>query len=191
VNPPEIAAAFAVVVLVGVVTSIVLASYNAVVALRQRSDKAWSNIDVVLKQRHDQLPNLVGAVRGLMSYERDVLTRVTEARAAYSPTAPIPAQAATSDETTAAVHTLFAVVERYPEVKAAGNVHDLQDEIERIEGMIAARRELYNDQVYRYNTRISQVPGALMAPVFGWRQREFFEAEPDDARRPDADLGTT
>ena len=189
-NPPEIAAAFAVAVLVGVAASIVLASYNAVVALRQRSDKAWSNIDVVLKQRHDQLPNLVGAVRGLMSYERDVLTRVTEARAAYSPTAPIPDQAATSDETTAAVRTLFAVVERYPEVKAAGNVQDLQDEIERIEGMIAARRELYNDQVYRYNTRIGQVPGALMAPVFGWREREFFEAEPADAHRPDTDLGT-
>ena len=70
-----------------------LASYNAVVALRQRIDKAWSNIDVVLKQRHDQLPNLVAAVRGLMAYERDVLTRVTEARAAYAPTAPIPDQA--------------------------------------------------------------------------------------------------
>jgi LemA protein len=190
VNPPEIAAAFAVAVLIGVVASIVLASYNAVVALRQRSDKAWSNIDVVLKQRHDQLPNLVGAVRGLMTYERDVLTRVTEARAAYSPTAPIPDQAATSDETTAAVRTLFAVVERYPEVKSAGNVQYLQDEIERLEGMIAARRELYNDQVYRYNTRIGQVPGALMAPVFGWRRREFFEAEPDDTRRPDTDLGT-
>jgi LemA protein len=191
VNPPEIAAAFAVAVLIGVAGAIVLASYNAVVALRQRSDKAWSNIDVVLKQRHDQLPNLVGAVRGLMTYERDVLTRVTEARAAYSPTAPIPDQAATSEATTSAVRTLFAVVERYPEVKSAGNVRDLQDEIERIEGMIAARRELYNDQVYRYNTRINQLPGALMAPIFGWRQREFFEAEPGDIRRPDADLGTT
>ena len=89
------------------------------------------------------------------------------------------------------MRTLFAVVERYPEVKAAGNVQDLQDEIERIEGMIAARRELYNDQVYRYNTRIGQVPGALMAPVFGWREREFFEAEPGDEHRPDSDLGTT
>ena len=190
-NPPEIAAAFAVAVLVGIVASVVLASYNAVVGLRQRSDKAWSNIDVVLKQRHDQLPNLVGAVRGLMTYERDVLTRVTEARAAYSPTAPIPDQAATSDETSAAVRTLFAVVERYPDVKSAGNVQDLQDEIERIEGMIAARRELYNDQVYRYNTRISQVPGALMAPVFGWRQREYFDAEPGDEQPPDADLRPT
>ena len=188
-TPMEAAGIFAVVVLVVVVGSMVVASYNAVVGLRQRSDKAWSNIDVVLKQRHDQLPNLVSAVRGLMSYERDVLTDVTEARAAYTPEAPIPAQAATSEATTAAVRSLFAVVERYPDIKSAANVQDLQDEIERLEGMIAARRELYNDQVYRYNTRISEVPGALMAPVFGWQQREFFEAEPSDAKRPDADLG--
>jgi LemA protein len=188
VNPPELAAAFAVGVLVAVVGFIVLSSYNAVVALRQRIDKAWANIDVVLKQRYDQLPNLVAAVRGLMTYERDVLTRVTEARAAYSPTAPIHDQAATSDATSAAVRSLLAVVERYPDIKAGANVLDLQDEIERIEGMIADRRELYNDQVYRYNTRISQVPGAVLAPLFGWRPREFFAAEPVERTRPEADL---
>jgi len=188
VNPPDLAAAFAVGVLVAVVGFIVLSSYNAVVALRQRIDKAWANIGVVLKQRHDQLPNLVAAVRGLMDYERDVLTRVTEARAAYTPTAPIPDQAATSEATTAAVRSLFAVVERYPDIKAASNVQDLQDEIERLEGMIADRRELYNDQVYRYNTRIGQVPGALLAPLFGWQRREFFVADATDAIRPDADL---
>ena len=118
VSPFEAAATFAVAVVLVVLGFIVVASYNAVVALRQRIDKAWANIDVVLKQRHDQLPNLVAAVRGLMAYERDVLTRVTEARAAYAPTAPIPDQAATSEATSAAVRSLFAVVERYPDVKA-------------------------------------------------------------------------
>jgi LemA protein len=185
---PEVAAVFAVLLLAMIVGYIVLASYNAVVALRQRSDKAWSNIGVVLKQRHDQLPNLVAAVRGLMAYERDVLIRVTEARAAYAPSAPIPDQAATSEATTAAVRSLFAVVERYPDIKSAATVADLQDEIERLEGMIADRRELYNDQVYRYNTRIGQVPGALLAPLFGWKPREFFAADPADATRPDTDL---
>ncbi|HEX6868129.1 MAG TPA: LemA family protein [Candidatus Limnocylindrales bacterium] len=185
---PDLAAVFAVLVVALIVCYIVLASYNAVVALRQRIDKAWANIGVVLKQRHDQLPNLVSAVRGLMEYERDVLTRVTEARAAYTPTAPIPDQAATSEATTAAVRSLFAVVERYPDIKAASNVQDLQDEIERLEGMIADRRELYNDQVYRYNTRIGQFPGAVLAPLFGWQTREFFVADATDAIRPDADL---
>jgi LemA protein len=188
VNPPELAALFAVVVVLAIAGFIVLTSYNAIVALRQRSEKAWSNIGVVLKQRHDQLPNLVNAVRDLMAYEKDVLVRVTEARAAYQPGAPIPDQAATSDETTAAVRTLFAVVERYPDIKAQQNVLDLQDEIERLEGMIADRRELYNDQVYRYNTRIAQIPGAMIAPVFGWRQREFFAVDPAETARPATDL---
>ena len=76
-NPPAVAAVFAVGVLVLVVGFVLVTTYNSIVALRQRSDKAWSNIDVVLKQRHDQLPNLVSAVRGLMSYEQGVLTRVT------------------------------------------------------------------------------------------------------------------
>jgi LemA protein len=188
---PVLAAAFAVFLVLAVAGYIALSSYNAVVALRQRIDKAWSNIGVVLKQRHDLLPNLVAAVRGLMVYERDVLTRVTEARAAYTPTAPIPDQAATSEATSAAVRSLFAVVERYPEIKAGTNVQDLQDQIERLEAMIADRRELYNDQVYRYNTRISQVPGALLAPLFGWRPREFFAVDPAETVRPDTDLRTT
>jgi LemA protein len=190
-SPPDVAAIFAIVLLVGVGGFIVLSSYNAVVALRQRIDKAWSNIGVVLRQRHDQLPNLVAAVRDLMAFERDVLTRVTEARAAYTPSAPIHDQAVTSEATSAAVRSLFAVVERYPDIKAGTNVQDLQDEIERLEGMIADRRELYNDQVYRYNTRITQVPGALLAPLFGWRPREFFAADPADTVRPDTDLRST
>ena len=189
-NPPVLAAIFAVALVGAVAGFIVLTSYNAIVALRQRSEKAWSNIGVVLKQRHDQLPNLVSAVRGLMAYEQGVLTRVTELRAAYTPAAPIPDQAATSEATTAAIRTLFAVVERYPDIKSQGNVLDLQDEIERLEGMIADRRELYNDQVYRYNTRIAQVPGALIAPLFGWRQRDFFAVDPAETVRPDTDLRT-
>lgn len=185
---PGIAALFAVVLVVIVVGFLVLTTYNAVVALRQRIDKAWSNIDVVLKQRHDQLPNLVAAVRDLMAFEQDVLTEVTRARAAYSPTAPIHDQAVVSDATTSAVKSLFAVVEHYPDLKSQANVADLQDEIERLESMIADRRELYNDQVYRYNTRIAQVPGVALAPVLGWRAREFFAATPAEAVPPDSTL---
>ena len=190
-TPAGAAALFAIVIVVVVVAFLFVTTYNAIVGLRYRIDKAWANIDVVLKQRHDQLPNLVSAVRGLMQYEHGVLTRVTEARAAYSPTAPIPEQAATSEATTAAVRNLFAVVERYPDIKSAANVQDLQDEIGRLEDMISDRRELYNDQIYRYNTRISQVPGNLIAPLFGWKLREFFVADASDTVRPDTDLRTT
>jgi LemA protein len=83
---------------------------------------------------------------------------------------------------------LFAVVERYPEVRSAANVLALQEEIERLESMIADRRELYNDQVYRYNSRIAQVPAVVLAGLFGWRARPFFEAPETDRARPDADL---
>ncbi len=187
-TPPDIAAIGAVALVIGLIAFIGLSNYNAVIALQQRADKAWSNIDVALKQRHDMLPNLVAAVRGLMAYEQAVLTAVTEARAAYSPTEPIPQQAAVSDQTTAAVRSLFAVVERYPEIKSGANVLELQDEIERIEGVIADRRELYNDQVYRYNTKIATVPAIVLAWLFRWVPRDFFQADPTDRVRPDAEL---
>jgi LemA protein len=183
-----LAALFAVVLALLIVAFLALTTYNAIVDLRLRIDKAWSNIDVALKQRFDQLPNLVEAVRDVMSWEQNVLTAVAAARAAYSPAATIPDQAATSAATSTAVRSLFAVVERYPEVRSAANVLALQEEIERLESMIADRRELYNDQVYRYNTRIAQVPAVLLAGLFGWRARPFFEAPEADRRRPDADL---
>lgn len=188
-SPTGFAALFAVLVVVMIAAFLVLSIYNAVVALRLRIDKAWANIDVALKQRHDQLPNLVEAVRGVMTWERDVLTEVAATRAAYSPTATIPRQAATSDATSAAIRSLFAVVEQYPEVKSAANVLDLQDEIERLEDIIADRRELYNDQVYRHNARIAQVPAVFLAAVFGWKARPFFEAGDAERVPPDADVG--
>lgn len=187
-TPTGLAALFAVGVVAVVVGFLVLSIYNAVVALRLRIDKAWANIDVALKQRHDLLPNLVEAVRGVMAWERDVLAEVTLARAAYSPDAPIPEQAATSQATSAAVRSLFAVVEQYPEVRSQANVLDLQNEIERLEGIIADRRELYNDQVYRHNTRIAQVPAVFLATLFGWRARPFFEAGESERLPPGADI---
>jgi LemA protein len=177
VNPPLLAAAFAVGTVIAIVLFLVVVTYNDVVSLARRIDKAWANIEVALQQRHDLLPALVDAVRGVMTFERDVLTDVTKARAAFSPTAPIPEQAATSATTSRAVRTLLATVESYPELKSASNVLALQEEIERLESMIADRRELYNDQVYRYDTRIAQVPAVALAALFGWRPREFFDAE--------------
>ena len=181
---PVLAAAFAVGMVIAIVAFLVAATYNDVVALSRRIDKAWANIEVSLQQRHDQLPALVDAVRGLMTFERDVLTEVTDARAAFSRSDPIPAQAVTSEATSRALRSLFATVERYPEIKSAGNVLSLQEEIERLEAMIADRRELYNDQVYRYNARIGQVPAIFLASLFGWRPRPFFDAEPAADDRP-------
>jgi LemA protein len=123
-----------------------------------------------------------------MAFEQDVLTEVARARAAYSPTEPIPDQAVHAEATTRAVRSLLAVVEAYPDLTSHQNVLDLQDEIERLESMIADRRELYNDQVYRYNTRIATWPTLPLAWVFGWRPRQFFAAEPAATTRPATEL---
>jgi LemA protein len=189
-SPAGGAALFAIAVLAVIVGFLVVVTCNAVVALRNRIAKAWANVDVALRQRHDELPNLVEAVRGVMAYEREVLEAVTRARAAYSPAQPIPAQAATSEVTSAAVRQLFAVVERYPELKSASKVTALQAEIARLEEVIADRRELYNDQVYRYNTRIQQLPASLLAGLFGWVAQPFFAVDEADRARPEVELGT-
>lgn len=187
-SPSATAALFAVALVIVVVGFLAITTYNAVVALRNRIDKAWANIDVALKQRYDELPNLVNAVRDVMAFEQDVLREVTERRAAYTDRDPIPRQAATSAATSTAVRHLFAVVERYPEVKSAGNVVALQAEIARLEDVIADRRELYNDQVYRYNTRIAQLPTSLVAGAFGWQPADFFTADGDERERPSVEL---
>jgi LemA protein len=188
VSALEGAALFAVVLAIGIIGFVVYATYNDVIALQQRIDKAWANIDVALKQRWDELPNLVEAVKDVMAFEQQVVTDVARLRAAYSPAEPIPDQAATSEATTTAIRQLFAVVERYPELRSQTNVLDLQDEIERLEGVIADRRELYNDQVYRYNTRIAQVPAMYLAGLFGWQPRLFFATPSAETASPDATL---
>jgi LemA protein len=187
-SPVDGAALFAIVLVVVVVGFVVISTYNAVVALRNRISKAWANIDVALKQRHDQLPNLVEAVRDVMAFEQDTLQAVTAARARYHDTDPIPEQAAASDATSAAVRSLFAVVENYPDLTSASNVMALQEEIARLENIIADRRELYNDQVFRYNTRIAQVPTNLLAGLFGWAPQPFFAADGPERERPAVDI---
>jgi LemA protein len=188
VSPPALAAIFALVVVLVIVVFLILQTYNSVVTLGQQVSKAWANIDVALKQRHDLLPRLVDAVRDLMAYEQETLTRVTRLRAAYQAGEPIPAQAATSEATTSAVRQLFAVVESYPDIKSQSNVLDLQQQIDRLEAMIAARRELYNDTVYRFDTRIRQFPTNLLAGLFGWTERPFFSAPTDERSMVTANL---
>jgi LemA protein len=186
--PFAVAAVFAVVVVAVIVNFLAVVTYNDVVALIQRIDKAWANIDVALKQRHDELPNLVAAVRDVMGFEQAVLEEVTRLRNAYDPDRPVPDQGVLSADTSRAVRSLFAVVENYPQLHSATNVMALQAEIERLESVIADRRELYNDQVFRYNTRIAQLPAVVLAGVFGWRPRDFFAANADETVRPDVSL---
>ena len=174
----------AVALIVVLVGFLVVVTYNHVIGLQRRCEKAWANVDVALKQRHDQLPNLVAAVRSQLGFEQQVLTEVTRLRAEYAPDAPIADQATLSDATSMAVRTLLGVVEGYPELRSHENVMALQQEIERLETLIARRRELFNEQVYAYHTAIDTLPGLLLRPAFGWRHIAFFRAEAHERERP-------
>jgi LemA protein len=180
----ELAAPVAGVLLVVFVVFIGVVTYNDVIGLQRRCQRAWANIDVALKQRHDQLPALVSAVRAAMRFEEEVLEEVTRARARYAPDAAIPEQAVVSEVTSEAVRNLFTVVERYPELRSHENVMALQEEISRLETLIARRRELFNEQVFQYDTRIEQLPAALLRPIFGWKAVEPFSATAAERQRP-------
>jgi LemA protein len=187
-SPLAAAALFAVALALLVVAFLAVITYNAVIALRTRVDKAWGNVEVALRQRHDQLPALVDAVRDLMAFEQDVLVEVTRQRSRYVPDAPVADQGPVSAATSSALRALFAVVERYPEVRSQENVLRLQAEIERLESQLADRRELYNDQVFRHNATIAQVPAFVLAALLGWKPRPFFDAGDSAERAPDVSL---
>ncbi|MFH1474969.1 MAG: LemA family protein [Chloroflexota bacterium] len=189
-SPLAAAALFAVALALAVAAFLTIVTYNGVVALRNRIDKAWGNVEVALRQRHDQLPALVDAVRDLMAFERDVLVEVTRQRSRYAPDAPVANQGPVSAATSSALRALFAVVEQYPEVRSRANVLRLQAEIERLEGQLADRRELYNDQVFRYNTAIAQIPAVVLASILGWKPRPFFDSDNDAERAPEVSLDT-
>src|SRR6202795_2491400 len=132
--------------------------YNELVRLRNDNDRAWANIDVLLKQRRDEIPNLVETVKGYMQHERQTLVAVTQARAASMNAASIGQKAQADLMLTGALRGLFAVAENYPQLKANENFLRLQNRIPELEERIADRREFFNDDVHAYKTRISTGP---------------------------------
>jgi LemA protein len=156
--------------------------YNELVRLRNDNDRAWANIDVLLKQRHDEIPNLVETVKGYMQHEQQTLVAVTQARAASINAASI-GQKATADLTmTAALRSLFAVAENYPQLKANENFLKLQQRITELEERIADRREFFNDDVNTYNTRIGQIPEVFVASFMNLKARAMFQVSDEDRK---------
>ena len=151
----------------------IIGAYNGLVALKNRVANAWKQIDVQLKRRHDLIPNLIETVKGAMNFEKETLESVIAARnqaiAATRGTTDLPspqqvqATAAAEGQLSSSLSKLFAVVEAYPDLKATGNVAQLQEELTSTENKIAFARQLYNDQATLYNTRQQQFPGSLVA----------------------------
>ena len=169
-----------VLVVVGIIVLlglILLGIYNGLIRSRIRCGEAWSGIDVQLKRRSSLIPNLVETVKGYAAHEREVLENVTRARARMEQ-AGTPGQAAQADNAiTQALRSLFAVAEKYPQLKANENFLALQKELSDVEEKIAFARQFYNRNVMDFNTRIQVFPNVLIANVFNFAPFEFFEAE--------------
>ena len=161
-----------------------IVTYNGLIAGRNRVKDAWSGIDVDLKRRYDLIPNLVETVKGYAKHERELLERVTEARAACL-SASGPAESAQAENfLTQTLKSLFAVAENYPDLKANQNFLQLQGELAGTENRVAGARKGYNGEVRRYNTRLQSVPANIVAGICGFKAEEFFETGEAAAREP-------
>jgi LemA protein len=154
--------------------------YNGLIAVKNNVDKAWANIDVLLKQRHDELPNLLEVCKGYMKYEGDTFERVTKARSMYSQAQTVDQKAEASATMTSAVGRLLATAENYPDLKANNNFMQLQTRVSELESQIADRREFYNDSVNVFNTRIQEMPDALLAGSMNLHLRQMFQVAEED-----------
>lgn len=164
--------------------------YNGLVALRNDINKSWANIDVLLKQRHDELPRLVDVCKGYMQYERKTLQSLMEARTRYAAATNVDQKAKASGDLSASVGKLFAVAENYPALQANALFLELQKRISELESQIADRREFYNDAINLFNTRIQQMPDTLVARFFGFQPRSMFQVASVEKAPVSAALGS-
>jgi LemA protein len=152
-------------------------AYNRLVVLRNRIDAAWSQIDVQLKRRYDLIPNLVETVKGYASHERETLEGVVRARQQAIEARGAGDQAAAENALTQMLRQLFALAEAYPDLKADQNFRALQEELTGTESRIAFARQFYNEQVLQYDNSIESFPSNVIARLFGFQPRPYFEGE--------------
>lgn len=160
-------------------------SYNGLIALRNRSDEAWSDILVQMKRRYDLIPNLVNTVKGYASHESSVFENVTNARAAAMGASTLEEHAKAESALTGTLKTLFAVSENYPALQASQNFLELQHELRDAEDKIQAARRFYNGNARAYNTSLQSFPTNIMAGMFAFTKKEFFEMAENEKAVPE------
>jgi LemA protein len=158
--------------------------YNGLIAMRNDIDKSWANIDVLLKQRHDEVPRLVDVCKGYMQYERETLQMLIEARSRYASAATLDQKVQASSGVSDSLGKVFAVAEKYPALQANTSFLELQKRISELENQIADRREFYNDSITLFNTRLQQMPDILVARFFGIRPRFMFVVDAAEKAAP-------
>ncbi|HEX3033604.1 MAG TPA: LemA family protein [Thermodesulfobacteriota bacterium] len=177
-------------IFLGILIAVLVSIYNSLVRLRNTSEQAWSDIDVQLKRRYDLVPNLVETVKGYASHERGTFEKVVQARnqAMQAQSPADKAQAENMLQST--LRSLFALAEAYPELKANQNFIELQNELSNIEEQIQLSRRYYNAVVRDLNTKIESVPSNVVANMFSFRKKEYFELEsPEERTAPRVSFG--
>lgn len=167
----------AILVIVVVAAFGLIAIYNRLIVLRNRVNNSWSQIDVQLRRRYDLIPNLVETVKGYASHERETFERVTQARNMAINAQTVKEQGEAENMLTGALKSLFAVAEAYPDLKANQNFLSLQEELTNTEGKISYARQFYNDSAMSFNTAIQSFPSNIIAGMFGFTARDYFEIE--------------
>lgn len=168
------------VIVIAVILVIVLwlvVTYNGLVILRNRIENAWAQIDVQLKRRYDLIPNLIETVKGYATHEKELFENVTKARSNAIAAGSVGEQSKAENMLTGTLRSLFAVAENYPDLKANQNFMMLQEELAGTEGKIAYARQFYNDSVMKFNTKIQTMPTNIVAGMFGFTERPYFEIE--------------
>ena len=170
-------------VIIAVLIILVISMYNSLVRLRQKVKNSWSQIDVQLQRRFDLIPNLVETVKGYMTHENDVLTKVAELRTSWANAGTVAEKANLDNQLSGALKTIMAVSESYPDLKANQNFSELQQELQNTENKISFSRQFYNDSVTMYNTKLEVFPSNIIASMFGFKAEEFFKVESEEARK--------
>lgn len=170
-------------IVIVVLVVLIIALYNGLVVARQKVRNAWSQIDVQLQRRFDLIPNLVESVKGYMTHEKEVLSKVTELRTSWASASSVGEKAKLDNELSGALKTIMAVSENYPDLKANQNFSELQEELRATENKISFSRQFYNDSVTAYNTKLEVVPTNIIASMFNFKPEELFKAESDEARK--------
>jgi LemA protein len=181
--------AIVIVAIIVVLLLVVVAMFNKLVRLRNRAENAWAQVDVQLRKRYDLIPNLVETVKGYASHERETFEAVTAARTAAQQAQGVQQQAQAENMLTAALGRLFAVAEAYPQLRATENFQQLQAQLSDVESNIAVARQVYNDTVLSYDNALQTVPTNIIAGIFNFNPREYFQTEDATREAPRVDFG--
>lgn len=176
------------VMLLSILIAYIVGMYNSIITLKNNIDKSWFNIDVLLKQRTDELPKLIACVKGYMKHEKGLLESIAKARSELLKSNTMSTKAKADIAISSTLKTLFAVAENYPTLKANENFMQLQQRITGLENEIADRREFYNDSVNNYNTRIESFPDMFIARLVHLARREMFKVSESDKQVVKAEI---